>query len=168
VEEIRKDYRGLLAEYQKIAESLAALGKDVPSGFAPKVILTADRWRRIDAESPEPSQLAGKIFHSLGLQELAWNYWTCPIDLHPAESKAWLDLANVLVSTNDLDRADRAFAQAVEAEPTNPELLWQRAQNLARMGQGDHARQLYRQIADGTWQDRFRPTVDQARPLATR
>ena len=69
-------------------------------------------------------------------------------------------------SVGDLDRADRAFGHAFETEPTNPDILWKRAQNLVRLGQGDRARHLYRQIADGAWQPRFSATVEQARALA--
>jgi len=134
--------------------------------FLAKVIRTTDRWRLIDAEASEPCQLAGKILHTLGERELAWDYWTTPIDLHPAESKPWLDLAETMKSEGDLDRADRAFGLAFEAEQTNPEILWKQAQNLVRMGQTDRARQLYRQIADGDWQERFSATIEQARGLA--
>ena len=70
-----------------LAEASAALQKLAPKEFLAKVIRTADRWRLIDVDAAEPSQLAGKIFHTLGERELAWDYWTTPIDLHPAESR---------------------------------------------------------------------------------
>ena len=138
------------------------------TAFIAKVIRTADRWRLLDADASEPSMLAGKILHTVGERELAWDYWTTPIDLHPAESKPWLDLAETMKSEGDLERADRAFALAFEAEASNPEILWKRAQNQVRMGAPDRARQLYRQIADGDWQERFASTVEQARGLAER
>jgi tetratricopeptide (TPR) repeat protein len=166
LESIRADYRRLLNHYQKIAEATASLEKTAPKAFLAKVIRTTDRWRLIDADASEPCQLAGKILHTLGERELAWDYWTTPIDMHPAESKPWLDLAETMKSEGDLDRADRAFGLAFEAELTNPEILWRRAQNLVRMGQTDRARQLYRRIADGDWQERFSATVEQARGLA--
>jgi tetratricopeptide (TPR) repeat protein len=166
LESIRADYRLLLGHYQKIAEASASLEKSAPKAFLAKVIRAADRWRLIDPDAAEPCKLAGKILQTAGMSELAWDYWTTPIDLHPAESKPWLDLAETLKAEGDLERADRAFALGFEAEPTNPEILWQRAQNLARLGQPVQARTLYRQIADGQWQQRFNPTVDQARGLA--
>jgi tetratricopeptide (TPR) repeat protein len=179
LESIRGDYRALLEQYQKIAEASASLEKDTltpnpsPKGrgekmsaFLAKVIRTADRWRLIDPDASEPSQLAGKIFHTLGERDLAWDYWTTPIDLHPAESRPWLDLAETMKAEGDLERADRAFSLAFEAEPTNPEILWKQAQNLVRMSEPDRARQLYRQIADGVWQERFAGIVTQARGLA--
>jgi Flp pilus assembly protein TadD len=55
----------------------------------------------------------------------------------------------------DSDLADRAYATAFQAEPTNAQILWDRAQNLQQLGRPDQARQVYRQIADGTWQPAF-------------
>ncbi len=166
LESIRTDYRVILEHYQRIAEASALLEKSAPKAFLAKVIRTADRWRLIDPDASEPCKLAGKILQTAGERELAWDYWTTPIDLHPAESKPWLDLAETLIAEGDLERADRAFALGFEAEPTNPEILWRRAQNLARLGQPEQARTLYRQIADGTWQERFNATVERARGLA--
>jgi tetratricopeptide (TPR) repeat protein len=167
LERVRSDYRALLSQYQTLAESLATLKAPMPKELLAKVIRSADRWRLLDGESAEPCMMAGKIFHTLGLDDLAWDYWTTPIDLHPAESKPWLDLAETLKSAGALDRADRAYVLAFEAEPTNPEILWKRAQNLVQQGQGERARELYRRIAEGQWQERFNGTVEQARGLAT-
>ncbi|MBI3821727.1 MAG: hypothetical protein HY289_03500 [Planctomycetes bacterium] len=168
LESFRAEYRGLLEQYQKVAEAHVMLEKSAPKAFLAKVIRTADRWRRIDADNSEPSRSAGKIFHTLGERELAWDYWTAPIDLHPAESAPWLELAQTLQNEGDLDRADQAFAFAFEAETSNPEILWQRAMNLVRMDRPDRARQIYRQIATGQWQERFAATVERARGLAER
>ena len=167
LERVRTDYRTLLNYYQTLAESLTTLKSAAPKALLAKVVRSADRWRLLDVDAAEPSMLAGKIFHTLGQHELAWDYWTTPIDLHPAESKPWLDLAQTLQAEGDLAKADRAFALAFEAEPTNAEILWQRAQNQVRQGQTKEARELYRQIADGKWQERFNATVEQARGLAT-
>ena len=91
-----------------------------PKAFLAKVIRTADRWRLIDADGVEPSQLAGKIMHTLGERELAWDYWTTPIDLHPAESKPWLDLAETMRTRrrrarNDLMRPRSASGSQIPA-----------------------------------------------------
>jgi tetratricopeptide (TPR) repeat protein len=166
LESIRADYRTLLTHYQRIAEASASLEKSATKMFLAKVICTADRWRLIDADSSEPATLAGKILNTMGERDLAWDYWTTPIDLHPAESRPWLELAETMKSAGDLDRAHRAFGLAFEAEPTNPDILLKQAQNLVRMSQPDRARQLYRQIADGQWQERFAGTVEQAKGLA--
>lgn len=166
LDSIREDYRTLLTHYQKISEASASLEKSATKVFLAKVIRTADRWRLVDSDASEPSMLAGRILYTMGERDLAWDYWTTPIDLHPAESQPWLQLAETMKSHGDLERADRALAIAFEAEPTNPELLWKRAQNAVRMGQPDRARELYRQIASSDWQERFQATVEQARGLA--
>jgi tetratricopeptide (TPR) repeat protein len=166
LESIRADYRLILEHYQRIAEASASLEKAAPQAFLAKVIRTADRWRLIDPEASAPCKLAGKILQTVGKSDLAWDYWTTPIDLHPAESKPWVELGETLQAEGDLERADRAFALGFEAEATNPEILWKRAQNLAKLGQPEQARALYQQIADGSWQQRFNATVEQARGLA--
>jgi ferric-dicitrate binding protein FerR (iron transport regulator) len=166
LESLRADYRAVLAHYQTIADASLALERAAPKALLAKVIQAADRWRLIDAGASEPCLLAGKIFHALGERELAWDYWTTPIDLYPGEARPWLELAETMKAENDLERADKAFAEAFEMEQTNPEILFRRAGNLMQMAQPDLARQLYRQIASGTWQDRFAATVQQARGLA--
>ena len=59
--------------------------------------------------------------------------------------------------------ADDAFASAFAAEPTNAQLLWERAQNLRQSGNLVEARKLLRQLADGSWQARFQALAAQAR-----
>jgi Flp pilus assembly protein TadD len=72
-------------------------------------------------------------------------------------------MAQTLKRFGDLPLADRAYQAAFEAEPTNAELLWERAQNLRQMGRLAQARTLYRQVAEGDWQPRFGGLKDQAR-----
>ena len=59
--------------------------------------------------------------------------------------------------------AEEAFASAFAAEPTNAQILWDRAQNLRQSGNAVEARKLLRQLADGAWQPRFQALVSQAR-----
>lgn len=165
LDEVRADYRMLLTHYQAAADALALLGSDAPTELPIRIVRAADRWRLLEPESAEACRLAGKALRTLGKAELAWRYWTTPIDFHPEESKAWSELATILQGEGDLDQADRALARACEAEPTNPDLLWRRAQNLQQLGRGDDARELYRRIAEGSWQERFRAIQTQARQL---
>jgi hypothetical protein len=64
--------------------------------------------------------------------------------------------------------ADRAYRAAAEAEPTDAQLLWDRAQNLKQLGKHQEAQQLVRRIADGVWQPRFQGLQSQARHLLKR
>jgi cytochrome c-type biogenesis protein CcmH/NrfG len=90
---------------------------------------------------------------------------TTPLAMKPNEAGAWLDLARLLRENGDVTLADRAYALAFEAEPTNAQILWDRAQLLAQSNRGEEARKLYRQIADGQWQPRFRSVQEQAKRL---
>jgi ferric-dicitrate binding protein FerR (iron transport regulator) len=63
----------------------------------------------------------------------------------------------------ELDLADRAFAAAFAAEPTDAQILWDRAQNLRQAGKRPEADKLVRLLADGTWQPRFQALQAQAR-----
>ena len=63
----------------------------------------------------------------------------------------------------ELKLADRAYQAAYEAEPTNAQILWDRAQNLHQAGEIQSARRLFRQLADGIWPPRFQGIQTQAR-----
>ena len=79
------------------------------------------------------------------------------------ESAPFLQLAQALRYDGSGDLADRAYAMAFEREPTNPQILMERAQTLQQAGKLMEARKVYRQIADGEWQPRFRWVQQQAR-----
>jgi Tfp pilus assembly protein PilF len=131
--------------------------------FLAKVVKAADRWRSLDPDNVEVCQLAARILQIVGAKELAWDYVTTPIGMKPNEAAPWLGLANSLRQEAEFELADRAYSMAYGAEPTNADILWNRAQNLQQFGKLDQARTLYRQIADGTWQPRFQGIVQQAR-----
>jgi len=62
-----------------------------------------------------------------------------------------------------LELADRAYLSAFETEPTNAQILWDRAQNLRQAGKTTAARTVLTQIAEGTWQPRFQGLQSQAK-----
>lgn len=160
---VRADYGNLLQHYQQLATALSMLEKDAPQEFVAKVVRAADRWRALDPANPQPCQQAARILQTLGAKELAWDYLTTPIGMKPNEAAPWLGLAQALQQDAEFELADRAFVQAYEAEPTNAEILWNRAANLTTIGRMDQARAVYRQIAEGTWQPRFQWLQQQAR-----
>jgi tetratricopeptide (TPR) repeat protein len=98
----------------------------------------------------------------LGERELAWDYLTTPVALRPGESDVWINLAATLQKQGERELADRAWQAAFERESSNPQLLWDRADNLRQAGRLDRARELYRQIAEGDWQPRFASLKTQA------
>jgi hypothetical protein len=160
---VRADYKRLLESFQAQAEALAALHYSAPADFRDRVERVADRWRALDREGDEPCRLAARILHTLGDREEMWDYLTTPVGRRPNEAGPWADLARTLARQGDLVLADRAFAAAFEAEPTDAQVLWERAQNLAQAGQADEAQKLYRRLAEGPWQPRFQGLQNQAR-----
>jgi tetratricopeptide (TPR) repeat protein len=127
------------------------------------VVRAADRWRSLDTDSTAACQSAARVLSLLGAEELAWDYLTTPLSAKPNESAPWLLLSQTLVQQGDLTLADRAYAAACEAEPTNAQLLWDRAELLGQAGRREAAEELRRQIAEGTWQPRFQALQQRAR-----
>src|SRR5262249_50616757 len=157
---VREEYGKLLNHYDKLAEAMMTLKVKPSSDFIAKVVRAADRWRALDRDSGDPATLAAWLLRRLGERELGWDYLTTPVALKPREAEPWLTMAGTLERKGDLDLADRA---AYDAEPTNAQILWDRAQNLRRLGKTVEASALFRQIAEGTWQPRFQGLVNQAK-----
>jgi ferric-dicitrate binding protein FerR (iron transport regulator) len=165
LEATRKDYGALLAHYQGLADAMVALKLATPPDFLSRVIRAADRWRAVDNDPAAACKAAANVLKRLGDRALAWDYLTTPVGLRPNESGPWWGLAATLGKQGDLELADRAYRAAAEAEPTDPQILWDRAQNLKQMGKQQDAHQLVTRIAAGTWQPRFQGLQAQARHL---
>src|SRR5260370_31762010 len=145
---VREDYANLLTQYHQLAVALNAIESEPPKNFVARVVRAADRWRARDEGSTQACQLAAKVLQAVGARDLAWDYLTTPIAQRPNESAPWLDLANA-IKESDFDLADRAFALAYKAEPTNAQILWDHAQYLHQYGRFPQAQQLYQRIAQG-------------------
>jgi tetratricopeptide (TPR) repeat protein len=163
LQQVRKDYAKLLEHYQGLADAMVALKLKPPAGFLTKVVKTADRWRALDREATSACQTAAAILRRFNERDLAWDYLTTPIGLSPNEAGPWLDLAGTMSRTGELDLADRAYLSAFETEPTNAQILWDRAQNLRQAGKTTAARSVLTQIVDGAWQPRFQSLQAQAK-----
>jgi tetratricopeptide (TPR) repeat protein len=160
---VRRDYGKLLAHYQSLADAMVTLQVKPPEGFVARSVRAADRWRALDREAGAASSAVAAILQRLGERELGWDYLTTPVALSPAEAGPWLQLAGNLRQRGDLELADRAYTSAYETEPTNAQILWDRAQNLRQAGRTVEAQRLLRQIAEGQWQPRFQGLKAQAR-----
>jgi Tfp pilus assembly protein PilF len=163
LKEVRGDYERLLGHYQDLANALVRLKMRPPADFTAKVVRTADRWRALDPEADGACDLAGRVLRAVGERELVWDYLTTPVGRRPNEAGPWVALANTLSRTGELDLADRAYAAAFAAEPTDAQILWDRAQNLRQGGKTAEAQKLYRQLAEGDWQPRFNWVRTQAK-----
>jgi hypothetical protein len=163
LQKVRQEYQKLLEQYQSLAQAMVTLKMKPPPDFLAKVVRAADRWRALDQDSSQACQLAGRILQTLGRRDLGWDYLTTPVALQPNEAAPWLELAQTLSRKGDLELADRAYTAAFEAEPTNAQLLWDRAQNLRQSGKTVAAQKLFRQLAEGKWSPRFQWLQTQAR-----
>ncbi len=168
LEAVRRDYGRLLRHYENLAETMVTLDTKETrflreTGFLAKVIRTADRWRALDGNSADACQTMARILQTLGVRDLGWDYLTTPIGQQPNESGPWLSLAQTLSRKGDMELADRAYAAAFEAEPTNAQILWDRAQCLHQAGKREEAQKLFRQLAESDWQPRFNWLKGQAR-----
>ncbi|MBI3407439.1 MAG: FecR domain-containing protein [Planctomycetes bacterium] len=129
---VRQEYGKLLGHYEKLAEAMLTLKLRPSQDFLTNVVRAADRWRALDSESAGACNTVASILQRLGDRELAWDYLTTPVAHQPSESGPWADIAQNLARKNVLDLADRAYQAAFEAEPTNAQLLWDRASLLRR------------------------------------
>jgi tetratricopeptide (TPR) repeat protein len=161
--EVRLDYGTLLDQYRQLADAYTLLGKDVPADFLGRVIRATDRWRSLDPDRAMACRAAAQICRAVGASELAWDYYITPLAVLPSEITPWAALAAELEDKyDDFDLADRAYVQACEAEPTNPAILLARGILLDRAGKIEHARRIFRQIAEGKWDAEYEPGQKQA------
>jgi hypothetical protein len=163
--QVRNDYSTLLSHYARLAEAVVTLKLPPPPGFRARVVRAADRWRYFDTQSEAACQQAAGVLRTLGEAELAWDYLTSPVAGRPGEPGPLVALAGQLQRQGELLLADRAFEAAFASEPTDAQVLWDRAQNLRQAGQLTRSRALVRQLAEGNWQPRFSGLQAQARSL---
>jgi len=155
---IRNDYGKLLDHYEYLAGASRSLKTPLPADLLARVVRAADRWRGLDSEADPICERTARVLRMLGspqADELAWDYMTTPLALKPNESAPWLTLGHAASRDGKLALAEQCYEAAFAAEPTNAQILWDRAQLLERQGAISHAKELYRQIATGTWQPRF-------------
>ena len=160
---VRRDFSTLLNAYGAVAHMYGTLETPAPPEFTAQVIRTADRWRTLDPDGTHACQSAAVVLRAAGKKELAWDYLTTPISLRPNEGATYHSLAQNLQGQNEMDLADKAYVLAFESEPTNAQLLWDRAQMLQHAGRYADARKVYQRLADGQWQSRFGWMQQQAR-----
>jgi anti-sigma factor RsiW len=159
---VRADYGKLLQHYQSVARAAVTLHVAPPPDLLAKTIRAADRWRSLDASGGACDPTA-QVLMALGTRDLAWEYLTTPLGESAKDPQPWIGLAQRLSRDGELALADRALATASETAPANPQILWDRAQNLEQAGRPAEARQLLHQIADGDWSANWQWMREQAR-----
>ncbi|HEX3152251.1 MAG TPA: VIT domain-containing protein [Gemmataceae bacterium] len=166
VQPIRNDYGRLLGHYEWLSDASTSLQVAPPKDLVARVVKAADRWRHLDPEAADVPNRVATILRKVGGEaatDLAWDYATTPLALKPNESSPWTSLAWSLRQEGNWKLADRCYELAFLAEPTNAQLLWDRAQHLQQQGQEAESRNLKRQLAGGDWQPRFNGLKAQAR-----
>ena len=162
VRAVRAAFGHLMGEYAKLCQAVATLEDEPPKKMLAGLVRTADRWRTLDVDPAPACHGAAKALRRLGANELAWDYLTTPLASKPNEAGPWVNLAAQLAGEGDVDLADKAYAAAFDIEPTNAQILWDRAQLLSRHGRGDRAAGIYRQISKGSWQPKHQSIKRQA------
>ncbi len=162
LQRVRSTFGTLLGQYEQLARAMAALEEEVPLKLVAKVVRAVDRWRILDGDNPQACTTAARILDLVGAEELAWEYLTSPLARRSNEAAPWLDLAVQLRQRADYAKADLAYDNAFALEPTNAQILWDRAQLQLQTGNPAGARELYQRIAEGEWQPRFDRLKQQA------
>lgn len=166
VQPIRNDYGRLLSHYEWLADASKSLKVTPPKDLPARVVKAVDRWRHMDPEAKDVPNRAATILRKAGgdgATELAWDYATTPLALKPNESDPWVSLAWSLRQEGNWQLADKCYDMAFAADPTNAQLLWDRAEHLRQQGQIADGRRLLKQLADSEWQPRFNGLKAQAR-----
>ena len=94
---------------------------------------------------------ASEILNSIGARDIAWEYLTTSVGRQPTNAGTWTELAQRLQRQGDFDTTDRSYATATEANPKDPLILWDRAQNKRQAGDVAGSNTILRQIADTKW-----------------
>jgi hypothetical protein len=163
VQKLREDYGALLHGFSQIIDDHWQKDGPLPANLAARIVKAADRWRSIDPEANDACMQASDLLSDLNEPKLAWQYLTTVVALHPNEANPYRQMAQHLAERNDWKLAEKAYAAAFAAEPTDAQLLYDRAKALEKGGRRPEAAALMKQLADGNWQPRFDNVKWQAR-----
>jgi ferric-dicitrate binding protein FerR (iron transport regulator) len=138
LESWRRDYGAVLAHYRDLAgrttSTKSPLVDDFRDTLAARTIRAADRWRAHDPEAAGACRTASEVLQLLGEDELAWEYLTTPSAMQQERSSSVRGQAAALSREGRHTLAEFAYEVAAAAEPDDPDIVWERAQNLRRAG----------------------------------
>ncbi len=163
IETVRSDYSELLAKFEESITASATLEVALPVDLAAHIIQAADQWRTLAEGDTAACQTASRLLAKLKMKDLPSDYLTTPLAENSGESAPWMALARKLATDKETDLTHTAWARAFEFESTNLEILLEHARMLVTTGRVSVARELLKQIVNGTWQPRFSAIVEQAR-----
>ena len=147
----RQDYGALLAHYRELAGRPSAPIMpglwETSTALAARTIRAADRWRAHDPEATGACQTASEILSLLGENELAWEYLTTPSAMQQERAASTFGVASSLRSEGNLRLAEYAYEVATQAQPNDPQIVWEQALNLRRAGKRDEGDRLLKTLA---------------------
>lgn len=158
----RADYANVLGQLERSLDH--AKEAKLPGRDDLLVLLDrmAERWRELDPEETTACHRLAEVYAKVGQAKTAWDYWTTPLSEAPDQSSPWQQFASRMQQQGRFVDADRAWTTACELEPTNADLLLGHAEFLKSQQQLSRARELWRRVAEGTWQPRFEPSKQRA------
>lgn len=159
----RKDYGELLGLFCEAAEEASGSDAVLQNRLISRIVRSADRWRSVDPQSEEVCRLAGAALARCGAIDLAWDYLTSPLATEEQSSMDWPGLGATYHGQGQYELADRAYELACAADPSNAELLWNRARVLIEANRRAEARALLEKIATGSWKPEFIAIQKQAK-----
>jgi tetratricopeptide (TPR) repeat protein len=165
IEALRADYVMLLQTYSQLVAAHRQTDTKPPGDLAARAVKFGDRWRCVDPDPTLACQAVARILRDLGETDRAWEYLTSPIAMSPGEAAPYQKLAEELKANGDNILAEKAYAAAFAAEPTNAQYLMDQATLLQQLGKSAEARKLWQKLADGTWQPRFDAVKNQANSM---
>ena len=127
------------------------------------MIRAADRWRQLDPDPTAACQAAARILGELGETDLAWDYLTTPLAVQANAASGWANLRGPCGSKGTSIWPTGPMRRPSTAEPTNAQILWDRAESLQENGRPDQALPIFRQIAAGPWGPQFSGLQERAK-----
>ena len=165
VQQLRGDYGALLEAYRQLMDALKQTEGDLPADMQARIVRAADRWRSLDPDVTTVCFTTARLMREMESPDLAWEYVTSPLATRPNDADSLRKLAAELSDAAQLELAERAYGAAFAVEPTDAQLLWDRALVLQRLNRNEDARAIFKQIAEGQWQPRFENLRQQAANL---
>jgi predicted Zn-dependent protease len=148
----RQDHRPLLEHYRERARVLADLGGRADNAaredLIRRTVWAIDRLRAHDPEAGGECTQAGQLLRLLGAEDLAWDYLTTPYAGKDEPPPLHGEAAN-LMRAGAANLGERMYRVAVEADPDNVALWWDRAQALHQAGRKEEARALFQALKVG-------------------
>src|SRR5262249_29302730 len=84
-----------------------------------------------------------------------WEYLTTPIAATPESAHTIRQHASSLSQTGHYALAECAYEVQMQADPRDPQVIWERAHNLRRLGRADEAKSLLEKLAAGKNDERW-------------